>query len=104
MGWDDWRVGVEYDGTRHWTDPEIRGHDIDSQAQLEALGWRIVRVGADMLRYRHNTIVARTQGSLTCRGRAPLSGQTRLPSEESPEPRTVRHVRRKVLTRPPTSS
>jgi very-short-patch-repair endonuclease len=60
MGWDDWRVGVEYDGIQHWTDPDIRAHDIDWQAELEALGWRIVRVGADMLRYRQATIVART--------------------------------------------
>ena len=52
MGWDDWRVGVEYDGIQHWTDPDVRNHDIDWQAEAEALGWRIVRVSSDMLRYR----------------------------------------------------
>jgi hypothetical protein len=49
MGRDSWMVGVEYDGAQHWTDPAIRSHDIDTQAKLEALGWRIIRVGADML-------------------------------------------------------
>jgi hypothetical protein len=29
MGWDDWLVGVEYDGHQHWTDPAIRARDID---------------------------------------------------------------------------
>ena len=68
MGWDSWMVGVEYDGAQHWTDPAIRSHDIDTQARLEALGWRIIRVGADMLRYRPNTIVARTRAALRAAG------------------------------------
>jgi hypothetical protein len=72
MGWDDWMVGVEYDGAQHWTDPAIRSHDIDTQARLEALGWRIIRVSADMLRYRPNTIVARTRAALRAAG-APVS-------------------------------
>jgi very-short-patch-repair endonuclease len=33
----------------HWTDPERRTRDIDRQAELEALGWRIIRVSADFL-------------------------------------------------------
>ena len=68
MGWDEWMVGVEYDGAQHWTDPAIRSHDIDTQARLEALGWRIIRVGAEMLRYRPNTIVARTRAALRAAG------------------------------------
>jgi hypothetical protein len=71
MGWDEWLVGVEYDGAQHWTDPAIRSHDIDTQAQLEAMGWRIIRVSADMVRYRPNTIVARTKAALRAAG-APL--------------------------------
>jgi hypothetical protein len=68
MGWDDWRVGVEYDGIQHWTDPDVRNRDIDWQAELEALGWRIVRVSADMLRYRQATIVERTRTALRAAG------------------------------------
>jgi very-short-patch-repair endonuclease len=68
MGWDNWKVGVEYDGAQHWTDPAIRDHDIDTQARLEALGWRIIRVSAGMLRYRAHTIVLRTRNALRAAG------------------------------------
>jgi very-short-patch-repair endonuclease len=68
MGWDDWKVGVEYDGVQHWTDPGIRAHDIEWQAQLEALGWRIIRVSAEMLRYRPNVIVERVRDALRAAG------------------------------------
>jgi hypothetical protein len=69
MGWPEWRVGVEYDGEQHWTNPAIRARDIDRQADLEALGWRIVRVSAEMLRYRPATIVQRTREALQAAGR-----------------------------------
>ena len=29
---------------QHWTNPVVRNRDIERQAELEALGWRIVRV------------------------------------------------------------
>lgn len=69
MGYPTWRVGVEYDGEQHWTDPAIRAKDIDRQAKLEALGWRIIRVSAEMLRYRPTTIVQRTREALRQAGR-----------------------------------
>jgi len=68
MGWVDCKVGVEYDGAQHWTDPDVRARDIETQAVLEALGWRIIRVGNDMVRYRPNTIVARTRTALRAAG------------------------------------
>ena len=68
MGWTEWKVGVEYDGEQHWTNPVIRARDIDQQAELAALGWRIIRVSAEMLRYRPNTIVERTRGALRAAG------------------------------------
>jgi hypothetical protein len=68
MGWDAWQVGVEYDGIQHWTEPDIRAYDIDWHAEAEALGWRIVRVSADMVRYRRGTIVARTRAALRAAG------------------------------------
>ncbi|MDT5014817.1 MAG: hypothetical protein QOD39_977 [Mycobacterium sp.] len=64
MGWRKWKVGVEYDGEQHWTDSRIRARDIDSQAELAALGWRIIRVSAEMLRFRPATIVERTREAL----------------------------------------
>jgi hypothetical protein len=68
MGWDDWLVGVEYDGVQHWTDPKQRRRDIDRIAEFEALGWQIVRVGSDMLSYRPHTIVERTRAALAGAG------------------------------------
>ncbi|HEX2285765.1 MAG TPA: hypothetical protein VHI10_13235, partial [Mycobacterium sp.] len=68
MGWDDWLVGVEYDGAQHWTDPEVRTKDIDKQARYEALGWRIIRVSAGLLRYRPHVIVARVREALRAAG------------------------------------
>jgi hypothetical protein len=35
---------------------------------VEALGWRIVRVSSDMLRYRQATIVERTRTALRAAG------------------------------------
>jgi hypothetical protein len=68
MGWPAWKVAVEYDGKQHWTNPAIRARDIDRQAELEAMGWRLVRVSAEMLRYRAHTIVTRTRAALHAAG------------------------------------
>jgi len=68
MGWPQWLVGVEYDGQQHWTDPAIRARDVDRQAELEASGWRLVRVSAEMLRYRPHTIVERSRAALRAAG------------------------------------
>lgn len=64
MGYREFKVGVEYDGEQHWTDPRRRAYDIDRHAELSALGWVIVRVSADMLRYRRFVIVERTCAAL----------------------------------------
>lgn len=69
MGWPEWKVGVQYDGIQHWTDPLQRTKDIDQDAEYRALGWRIVRVGADLLRHRQGTIIARTRSALHAAGR-----------------------------------
>lgn len=68
MGWGPWKVGVEFDGAQHWTDPAQRTRDIDRLAELEARGWTIVRVSADMLRYRPHIVVARARSALLAAG------------------------------------
>jgi hypothetical protein len=68
MGWEEWRVGVEYDGEQHWTDPQIRANDIERTAELERRGWRLVRVSADLLRHRPEVIVDRARGALVAAG------------------------------------
>ena len=64
MGWEAYMVGVEYDGEQHWTDPAQYAHDIDRHAKLAALGWRIIRVSADLLRHRPGVIIERTRAAL----------------------------------------
>jgi hypothetical protein len=49
MGWREWKVAVEYDGVQHWTDRRQRAWDIERLAMLEASGWIVVRVSAEML-------------------------------------------------------
>ncbi len=68
MGWDNWLVGVEYDGAQHWTDPRIRAHDIDRTAELERLGWRLIRVSAQLLRHRPDVFVSRVREALRVQG------------------------------------
>lgn len=60
MGWPEWEVGVQYDGPQHWTDPDQHALDIDQQAELQALDWRIVRVSRNLLRYRSSVFLGRT--------------------------------------------
>lgn len=69
MGWEEWKIGVEFDGAQHWTDPARRTRDIDRLAELEAYGWRIIRVSADMLRHRPQVVVARVRSALLAAGR-----------------------------------
>ncbi|WNG83219.1 hypothetical protein C6A86_005995 [Mycobacterium sp. ITM-2016-00316] len=68
MGWPRWKVGVQYDGFQHWTDPRQRTLDIEQDAIYRELGWRIVRVGADLLRYRQPTVIQRVRAELDAAG------------------------------------
>jgi very-short-patch-repair endonuclease len=68
LGWEEWLVGVEYDGAQHWTDSRIRANDIDRTAELERRGWRLVRVSADLLRHRPDVIVDRARSALLAAG------------------------------------
>jgi hypothetical protein len=70
MGWEEWRVGVEYDGAQHWTDARVRAKDIDRGADLERRGWRIIRVSADLLRNRPDILIARIRDALRAAGYA----------------------------------
>ena len=68
MGYEDFKVGVEYDGEHHWTEPRQYAYDIDRHAELLARGWVIIRVSADMLRYRPDVILMRTCAALRAAG------------------------------------
>lgn len=67
MGWREWKVAVEYDGIQHWADKYQRSWDIDRIAMLEASGWVVVRVSAEMLS-RPAVIVERVVAKLRAAG------------------------------------
>lgn len=67
MGWREWKVAIEYDGIQHWTDRRQRAWDLERIAQLEAVGWVVVRVSADMMK-RPEIIVERVAGKLRAAG------------------------------------
>ncbi len=71
MGYRDLRVGIEYDGPQHWTDPEQRARDIDRHTALLDLGWAIIRVSSELLRYREGTCIARVVAAMHAAGWRP---------------------------------
>lgn len=68
MRYPEFKVGIEYDGSQHWTDPQQRQRDIDRHWALTALGWVIIRVSAELLRYRAATFVGRVEEALHAAG------------------------------------
>jgi hypothetical protein len=68
MGYEDFKVGVEYDGEHHWTESRQYAYDVDRHAELLARGWVIIRVSAEILRYRPDVIVARVCLALQAAG------------------------------------
>lgn len=64
MGWPGWKVGIEYDGPQHWTDPAVRARDIDRLAELQAQGRTIIRVSRDILEYRREVFLHRVRAAL----------------------------------------
>lgn len=67
MGWREWKVAVEYDGVQHWTDRRQRSWDIERIAILEAMGWRVIRVSAEMLSRPH-VVLERIRAQLRAAG------------------------------------
>ncbi|OBH00714.1 hypothetical protein A5696_15240 [Mycobacterium sp. E2699] len=65
VGWEQYLVGVEYDGDQHQTDRRRYVHDIQRLETLDRMGWIIVRVVAED--HRAN-IVRRVRVALVERG------------------------------------
>ena len=64
MGWPECKVGVEYDGEQHWTDPRRHAEDIERLEFLAGQGWTIIRVSARQLRYDRPGTVMRVRRAL----------------------------------------
>ena len=68
MGYRECKVGIEFDGAQHWTDPARRTADIDRYAELAASDWVIKRLSSDLLRYRYEVAVTRVYAALQAAG------------------------------------
>lgn len=68
MGWERWKVAVEFDGAQHWTDPVQRTRDINRVAELEECGWRIIRVNSQLLRQAPGVVINRVVAALKAAG------------------------------------
>ncbi|HEY6615723.1 MAG TPA: DUF559 domain-containing protein [Vicinamibacterales bacterium] len=68
MGYPMWKVGVEYDGEQHFTNPDDYADDIERLEFLASKGWNIVRVSARQLRYERQQIVDRVRRALARAG------------------------------------
>ncbi|WP_051468186.1 hypothetical protein [Actinomadura oligospora] len=49
LGYEQWRVGLEYDGERHHTGRHARAHDDHRRRWLRSRGWEIIPVTRDVL-------------------------------------------------------
>jgi hypothetical protein len=68
MGWRQWRVGVDFEGAHHWSDPRQRSWDIERYAGLPDLGWQDVRLTSGILHNRPQSFLDRVGAALISRG------------------------------------
>lgn len=68
MGWRQWRVGVDFDGAQHWTDPAQRDKDVDRYWLLPELGWVDIRLTSRMLHTNPDQFLDRVSTALTANG------------------------------------
>ncbi|GFG74239.1 DUF559 domain-containing protein [Mycobacterium botniense] len=68
MGYEELRVGIEYDGIQHWMDRKQRDRDIDRHSALLDLGWTIIRVSSELLRHRRGTFIGRVVAAMQAAG------------------------------------
>lgn len=67
LGFREAKVAVEYEGRQH-ADADQFGRDIDRAAAFAAVGWLLIRAGANDLRDGSRLLIARTRAALRTRG------------------------------------
>jgi len=68
MGWRQWRVGVDFEGAHHWTDPRQRNRDLERYALLPELGWADIRLNSGVLYRTPRRFLDRVGAALIARG------------------------------------
>lgn len=67
MAYEEQKIAVEYDGPQHWENAEIRQRDIDKMYTLAAMGWIVIRVSLNLLKYRRAAFIRRVAEALESR-------------------------------------
>jgi very-short-patch-repair endonuclease len=68
MGWREYKVGVDFEGAHHWTDPKQRSKDIERYARLPELSWIDVRLTSGILHNNPQQFLRRASDALIARG------------------------------------
>lgn len=68
LGWERWRVIVEYDGEGHWADRAARTRDIRRYSAIRKLGWRVVQVNSELLAECPDEVIADVLSELRAAG------------------------------------
>ncbi|MUL64677.1 hypothetical protein BOO86_09415 [Mycobacterium sp. CBMA 234] len=69
IGWEKYKLAVEYDGDHHRTDPRQFAHDILRSEDLDELRWTRVRV---VKRHHENDVLARVARAWAAAGAPPI--------------------------------
>ncbi len=68
LGWRQYRVGVDFEGAHHWTDPRQRTADAERYWLLPRLGWNDIRLTSGMLHNQPRIFLERVGEALIARG------------------------------------
>lgn len=68
MGWEEYLVGVDFEGKHHWLDPKQRERDAERYYVLPEVGWIDLRLTATRLHRNPQVFLDRVAAALTVRG------------------------------------
>ncbi|RVX44392.1 uncharacterized protein DUF559 [Nonomuraea polychroma] len=79
MGWEDFKVAVEYDGQEHHTSAADQQRDADRREELRRRGWRVIAVRRDVIPGQIAGLLHHVANALMERGWQPgPEGTTRI--------------------------
>ncbi|MGI5287246.1 DUF559 domain-containing protein [Nonomuraea polychroma] len=79
MGWEDFKVAVEYDGQEHHTSAADQQRDADRREELRRRGWRVIAVRRDVIPGQIADLLYHVANALIERGWQPgPEGTTRI--------------------------
>ncbi|MGW0809545.1 DUF559 domain-containing protein [Nonomuraea sp. NPDC002799] len=93
LGWEEFKVAVEYDGQEHHTSPTDRQHDTDRREELRRRGWRVIAVRRDVIPGQIADLLHHAASALIERGWRPC------PEEPMRILRRIRAARRRTRYR-----